>query len=273
MVVPPQAATGPLTLAYPGGRVAVPGVFTFRLSPPVLTGVEPLAALPGAEVTLTGRNLLRASQVTFGGVSLEGRFTVVSDTEVRVRMSDDGEAGTAGLLGIVTPAGATVFGQPCRFLDSRIHAFRQFLAGDPEGLPLLGFEAFRRAAPYGLKLPLAPVFHPLYPSRRELTPGTPSSRPGFDAPTFTLGLHLPQAFYPVLPAALRARIEARNIPRDRVDILVSSQDNIYDGGGGLPQRDWYEFKPQYWLYQDVPFEDYPLSLARIEAGLFRADTE
>ena len=118
VVVPPQAATGPLTLAYPGGRVAVPGVFTFRLSPPVLTGVEPLAALPGAEVTLTGRNLLRASQVTFGGVSLEGRFTVVSDTEVRVRMSDDGEAGTAGLLGIVTPAGATVFGQPCRFLDS-----------------------------------------------------------------------------------------------------------------------------------------------------------
>ena len=77
----------------------------------------------------------------------------------------------------------------------------------------------------------------------------------------------------MLPAALRARIEARNIPRDRVDILVSSQDNIYDGGGGLPQRDWYEFKPQYWLYQDVPFEDYPLSLARIEAGLFRADTE
>ena len=272
VVVPPQAVTGPLTLVHPGGRVTVPGLLTVTQVAPVITGFEPVEGIPGTEVTLTGRNLANVTMVTFNGNHLQGRFEVLDDTRVRVRMPDQGEADTGGLLAVVSQAGTATTNRPFHVLESRIDAFGQILAGSPDGASLLDYEVFHRAAPYGLDLPTAPVFHPLDPTGDGRRLGLPPSRLGSPSPSYTLGLHLPGAFYAALPSALRHELEVQGIRRDHVAILVASQRNIYDSGGGEPDRDAYEFKPQYWLYPDAPAQGGPDNGSLVVVRLFRPDT-
>ena len=211
LVVPDRAVTGPIYVVHHGNQIAVPGSLTVRPARPTLTGFSPVQGIPGTEVTLAGRNLATATQVTFDGKALEaGRWNVNEDgTQVRVRMPDQGEAGVAGLIAVVTPGGTATTVNGFQFLESRLNTLVRPLAR-PQDLPQLDFPDVRRAAPYGLGLPQAPVFHPLYPSpAMAQAQGLGASRPGQLVTSFTLNFHLPPAFLPALPEALRNELRNR----------------------------------------------------------------
>lgn len=253
LAVPDGVATGPWSLLTHGGPVAIPGSGLSVLPAlPVILDITPLQGVPGTEVTITGRHLLDVQEVAFAGTALDrGRFSVDSDTQVRVRIPDAGLPGQQGVIQVSTSAGTAATLSSFTFLPSRIGTLGQDLVrtGNAAGsLTLLDFPALRRAAPYNLELPQAPVFHPIDPAVN---------------PDCILNLKLGGEFYPAIPPEIRTEIERRPIDRANVDILVVSQHRIDD-----PLQ--YQFKPQYWAFQDAPCADGADSTGNAVVGLFEA---
>ena len=91
VVVPADAATGPVTVETEGGTTIAPTDFVVNQVPaPVITDFNPKRGVPGAQVILTGSNLKVDSSdpaVTFAGnngTRVPALVTVASATEVRV---------------------------------------------------------------------------------------------------------------------------------------------------------------------------------------------
>jgi len=60
------AGTVDVSVSCPGGTPSLPNAFTFAPAPSI-TNVQPSAAAPGTEVTITGSNFQNGATVTFGG--------------------------------------------------------------------------------------------------------------------------------------------------------------------------------------------------------------
>jgi hypothetical protein len=101
VVVPDGATTGPVTVTNPAGSRL--STLLFRVLPRV-TGVSPLAAVAGANVSITGNNFTGATAVRFG--TINAAFTVLSDTEITALVPATAPALAA--ITVVTPAGTAV---------------------------------------------------------------------------------------------------------------------------------------------------------------------
>jgi len=109
-----------------------------------------------------------------------------------------------------------------------------------------------------LSFPKAPLFHPYHPLDLE----TGSLREDKLFCQVTLNLHLPEAFFPALPAEVRAKVKELGLKPSQVEVRVVSQDQ--------PWLAPMLFRPHYWTDPDAPRNGtYHLS-RRIQAGIFGA---
>ncbi|MEU9763747.1 IPT/TIG domain-containing protein [Streptomyces sp. NPDC047987] len=100
-----SSGTVPVTVTTPGGTsAAVPASYFFYVPVPVLTAISPSAgpAAGGNTVTLTGQNLLGATDVRFGAVLAS--YNVVSSTEISA-----GPPAGSGVVAVTvtTPGGSS----------------------------------------------------------------------------------------------------------------------------------------------------------------------
>ena len=72
--------TGPIQLGGPNGGTASNDKFTF-VPTPVIQGISPQMAGPGATVTITGQNLQNVTTLTFGGITITN-FTLNPDGSI-----------------------------------------------------------------------------------------------------------------------------------------------------------------------------------------------
>jgi hypothetical protein len=197
---------------------------------------------------------------------------VVNDNEVRVRVPDlgglaapeVGAAGSSGVLAVRTATGPAQADLPFTFDLARATAIQQRVQRtpyDPAGVVLVDYPEVRRAAPYGLQLPMAPVFHPLVP--RADPPNAPE-------PSFILNLKLPPPFFQALPEIVRMKVRALGIDPANVDIFLEAQHNVWVPPLGPDSEDpasQYEFHPHYWVYPDVLAANDVEQSAFLEDGL------
>jgi len=270
--VPTGAGTGLISVVTPAGRAFSNGDFTV-LPPapqaPQLTGFLPAAGVPGTEVTLTGTHLGGVTRVTYGGLALDARrYDLDSDTQLRVRVPDDAQAGS--VLQVETGAGLA---QTAAFtlLPSRRAALPQALA-QVEGAfgagPWVNFPGPGRSAIYGLAEPFAPVFHAYNPDGH-IDDAHSGARPGHLFQNYTVSLKLPQPFLPFLPASVRDRITAQGLDPAQVDLLCASQDYMFDGTSGVGGI--YLFRPHYWTDPLAPVAGVYNVGHTLSAGLFETD--
>jgi hypothetical protein len=104
--VPAGAATGPLTLAAPGGQTSA-APFSVVPTPPnaqlaVVSGFTPPAAAPGTQVIITGTGFNGVTQVDFGGIPA---VLISEQAGTLIRATVPAGAGT-GPITVVTLAGA-----------------------------------------------------------------------------------------------------------------------------------------------------------------------
>jgi len=106
VVIPANAATGPLLVdVRNGGRTQTPAPFVIQY-PPTITGVEPLAAPPGRQITIRGTNFgtdVRAVDVRFGAPTVGTATGVAQPATVR--------AVTPTAITVEVPAGAPLRGR------------------------------------------------------------------------------------------------------------------------------------------------------------------
>ncbi|HEX8999407.1 MAG TPA: IPT/TIG domain-containing protein, partial [Blastocatellia bacterium] len=113
-IVPPGAATGPITISRPGCADAQTASFTVDAGAcPAVTGISPMTAMPGATVTITGTGLLGVSVVKFGG-NAGASFTVVNDTTITATVPAGAAPGqiTLSKTGCANVTTAATF-EPC----------------------------------------------------------------------------------------------------------------------------------------------------------------
>ncbi|GAB3860970.1 hypothetical protein GCM10028822_39730 [Hymenobacter terrigena] len=103
VLVPAGAVTGPVTVTTPGGTSAGVQFTVVPPPPPTLTSVSPGSAPAGATVTLTGTNLLGATQVQFSFYSTN--FTVINSTTLTAVVPFG--AAPSGPIVVTTPAGTS----------------------------------------------------------------------------------------------------------------------------------------------------------------------
>jgi hypothetical protein len=110
---PPGTAgtTVDVTVSAPGGTSSISGFdkFTFEVpGQPVVTGVSPQSGPPGGGTTvfISGRNLVGATSVNFGGVS-STRFFPVSPGVIQA-VSPPGAPGSAVHVTVTTPGGTSL---------------------------------------------------------------------------------------------------------------------------------------------------------------------
>lgn len=111
VVVPADAATGPLTIETEGGTATAPTDFVINQFPaPVITDFNPKRGTPGTQVTLTGTNLKVDANnpvVTFAGnngTRVPALVSSASATEVRVTVPN---GAFTGLIELTTVGGTT----------------------------------------------------------------------------------------------------------------------------------------------------------------------
>jgi hypothetical protein len=97
------------------------------------TGFWPTAALPGSLVTIYGKWFTYTSDVTFGGTSVAGNFTVVSDTELQAIVPT---GAITGQIIVITPYGV-------------VPSTAQFVVGEPAPFILYGPELVKIPIPPG----------------------------------------------------------------------------------------------------------------------------
>ena len=192
---------------------------------------------------------------------------MVGDSEVRVRVPDQGEAGSSGILAVRTATGTAGATVPFTFELSRAAVLRQRVERTPyppAGIILLDFPEVRRAAPYGLQLPLAPVFHP------DLPRATPPSRADAPDPSFILNLRLPAPFYPALPEVVQRQLANLGVDPGSVEIYLEGQHNVWDPErpDATGDRDLLAFKPHYWADPDTPAANGVVTYGFVQSGLF-----
>lgn len=84
------------------------------------TGFTPTTGVVGALITINGKYFTYATDVQFGGVSVGGQFTIVSDTQITATVPT---GAITGQIGVITPYGTVlstaqfVVGEPAPFLD------------------------------------------------------------------------------------------------------------------------------------------------------------
>lgn len=92
-------ASGIVSVVTPGGTATSPG-FVF-VPAPVITRVNPITAVPGTTVTITGVNFTGTTSVRFGGVAARD-FSVISDSVITAVVSGSGN------VVVTTPGGTAV---------------------------------------------------------------------------------------------------------------------------------------------------------------------
>jgi uncharacterized repeat protein (TIGR01451 family) len=97
--VPAGASSGPITVQTPSGTWTTPTNFFL---PPKITSVSPMAAAPGAAVTIIGTSFAGLSSVTFNGVPA---FTQTNGTATQITAYVPASA-TSGPIVVSAPAGA-----------------------------------------------------------------------------------------------------------------------------------------------------------------------
>ena len=71
-LVPSDSTTGPITLKTYQGAYSTAGLFSIvPTPPPVLTGISPNSAPPGALIEITGSNLFSIVSVEFAGIQAQ----------------------------------------------------------------------------------------------------------------------------------------------------------------------------------------------------------
>ena len=78
LTVPAGASTGLLQVITPGGTAYSQDAYLV-LTPPVITGISPVAAQPGDTVLISGTNLAGASSVSVSGISLTFIYTAAGN--------------------------------------------------------------------------------------------------------------------------------------------------------------------------------------------------
>ena len=98
------------------------------------TGFTPTTGLPGTPVTIEGSYFTDTTDVQFGGVSVGGNFTVVSDTELIAVVP---EGAITGQINVITPYG-------------NVLSTAQFVVGEPPPFILYGPEQVKPPIPPGV---------------------------------------------------------------------------------------------------------------------------
>jgi hypothetical protein len=93
-----RGATGDVVVTTPTGTATLKG-FTF-IPAPVVTSFKPVAATTGATITITGKNFLNVSKVSFQNVDASG-FVVQSENLITAVVG----SGTNGAVQVTAPAG------------------------------------------------------------------------------------------------------------------------------------------------------------------------
>jgi uncharacterized repeat protein (TIGR01451 family) len=102
LVIPPQAVTGAITLATPGGAFIATNVLKVL---PRITGFTPALGPAGTVVTIQGTTLRNVSAVTFNNIAATTFTTNVGMTEVRATVP---AAAATGPIRVTTPDGTAV---------------------------------------------------------------------------------------------------------------------------------------------------------------------
>jgi hypothetical protein len=97
-----QGASGVVEVISPTGKASASG-FTYT-PPPAISSISPKSAGAGAQVTITGTNLLGTNSVLFGSVQA-AFFTVQSATSITATVG----LGSSGSVTLTTPGGEAVF--------------------------------------------------------------------------------------------------------------------------------------------------------------------
>ena len=100
VTVPANAATGPITVATPGGTDTSADTFQV-LVPPTITGFTPKQGTVGSIITVTGTGLGTTIAVTVDGV--DANFQIVSATTLRVTVP---RGARSGKIRVMTDAGS-----------------------------------------------------------------------------------------------------------------------------------------------------------------------
>ncbi|MBK9140838.1 MAG: IPT/TIG domain-containing protein [Verrucomicrobia bacterium] len=101
-VVPPDATTGPITVANPAGEGSSLLYFEVLppLAPPVISNLEPSSGREGTSFRVLGDNFTGVTAVRLGDLS--AAFIVVSDTELKVEVP---KGAKSGFVVVSTPGG------------------------------------------------------------------------------------------------------------------------------------------------------------------------
>ena len=100
VVVPPGAATGPISVTNPYGTATSAGTFTVY-GPPSILSFTPASGTAGTTVNIYGTNLTGATSVRFNSVA--ATFAVLSATHIRATVP---ATATTGPITLVTPGGS-----------------------------------------------------------------------------------------------------------------------------------------------------------------------
>ena len=228
-----------------------------------VTSFEPKAAAPGAALLLRGSRFTQDAQVCFNG-TLRVPSQWLSSTLLKVWVP---EGAATGSIQVETAAGSATATAPFTVLPSRSAALAMPFVVVPSSNDgrtcKVDFPGPRRTAQYdGLYLPMAPVFHPYHPM--DLTDD--SLRPGKVASQMNVNLKLPEAFHPVLPDSLKAKLAELALAPGQVDILVVSQDQPW----AAPML----FRPHYWLVPEAPSHQADYNVTReVQAGIFEGGAD
>ena len=96
----PNTTTGPIAITTLGGSTTA----SITFQPLTVTAAQPMSALPGTDVTLTGTRFTGVTQVRFGSITAS-QFTVISPTQLNVRVPLGATGGTTSVF--VTGAAGT----------------------------------------------------------------------------------------------------------------------------------------------------------------------
>lgn len=97
------------------------------------TGFLPTTGLPGAIITINGKYFSSTTDVTFGGVSVGGQFTIVSDSQITAIVP---VGAVTGQIEVITPYGTVL-------------STAQFVVGEPAPFILYGPELVHIPIPPG----------------------------------------------------------------------------------------------------------------------------
>ena len=100
VIVPSGTTGGVIVVTTPGGTATSQTFTVLSQALPTITSFTPTSAGAGQTVTITGTNLLNASEVTFGSTTVAS-YTVVSNTSITAQIG----IGATGSVSITTPGG------------------------------------------------------------------------------------------------------------------------------------------------------------------------